>query len=716
MCLEALTRVNVAARNRVITTRAGEFRAGPVAEIAKWINPMEPLPIDAAGLIAIDIQYVRRNFRTRSTLERRGIPSTSIIRLPVNDEGVARRINGTEADFSSAEYIRARNAINHLNETQFAMLNNDLLATIGEVFDVTHIIGTDELYSQASGLILLANLRMQILAAAARGVRYMGQILKEAEAPKLTMKDFLGTLALIESAVQREAMVHKESRSWVSGDTMRRITDARATHTESIPETHPRLRARLVDASLKIDLHLATGTLVISDVRAIYAEAYRAADSTSKPVAGISAGAGNTPAVEAALAAREYPRNDRQAKPRTQPNAPHGGKKGPGKKQSAGRRYYSLESKKRDAGNDQRTDKRRNDPASPDKVLDSAKLRELTLEVEKLKSHMARLCSHEQSRREEIKRPTTAAKGANQRHHSSPLQKGQMPNADSDGWTSVKRPQQRHQTYTAPGKQQSHLCAHVVRVQGRARTGKAQRSSDQGNRRQQQPRNYWGNSKTPPRGSSGSISDSPPDSLTSSPGSESSDSLTSSPGSESTTSQSIQELRRELKQLQEQLRASNEDTSSQMETSVSTNDTLETGLQDQDLLLESRQPVSPASTVSSTEVSSPERTDTDSTISTPGDEQGAAHTEGADSGSDSEADADEPPKRVRRASARKSAPPLRYKPSTSSVTKTASQAKIPQVGARRRKASGVRGDKRHHPGDDEADIVGTTAGGTTEDN
>ena len=101
MCLEALTRVNVAARNRVITTRAGEFRAGPVAEIAEWINPMEPLPIDAAGLIAIDIQYVRRNFRTRSTLERRGIPSTSIIRLPVNDEGVARRINGTEADFSS---------------------------------------------------------------------------------------------------------------------------------------------------------------------------------------------------------------------------------------------------------------------------------------------------------------------------------------------------------------------------------------------------------------------------------------------------------------------------------------------------------------------------------------------------------------------------------------------------------------------------------------
>ena len=83
---------------------------------------------------------------------------------------MARRINGTEADFSSPEYIRARNALSHLNETQFTMLKNDLLATIGEVFDVTHIIETDELCSQASSLIPLTNLRMQILAAAARGV------------------------------------------------------------------------------------------------------------------------------------------------------------------------------------------------------------------------------------------------------------------------------------------------------------------------------------------------------------------------------------------------------------------------------------------------------------------------------------------------------------------------------------------------------------------
>ena len=119
---------------------------------------------------------------------------------------LARRIDGTAADFSSAEYFRARKAINHLNEAHSAMLNNDLLATIGEVFDVTHIIETDELCSQASSLTPLTNLRMQILAAAARGVWYMGQILKETEAPKIMMKDFLGILALIESDLQLEAM------------------------------------------------------------------------------------------------------------------------------------------------------------------------------------------------------------------------------------------------------------------------------------------------------------------------------------------------------------------------------------------------------------------------------------------------------------------------------------------------------------------------------
>ena len=81
-------------------------------------------------------------------------------------------------------------------------------------------------------------------------------------------------------------------------------------------------------------------------------------------------------------------------------------------------------------------------------------------------------------------------------------------------------------------------------------------------------------------------------------------SLTSSPGTDGTTlSPLIQELCLELKQLWEQLRASNEDTSLQLETSVSTNNTLETGLQDKDLLLEPRQPVSPASTVSSMELS-----------------------------------------------------------------------------------------------------------------
>ena len=59
--------------------------------------------------------------------------------------------------------------------TKHNSLNNDLLSTIGQVFDVTHSIGTGELHSRASesGLILLANLHLQILGAAARGVRYI---------------------------------------------------------------------------------------------------------------------------------------------------------------------------------------------------------------------------------------------------------------------------------------------------------------------------------------------------------------------------------------------------------------------------------------------------------------------------------------------------------------------------------------------------------------
>ena len=48
---------SVTMKNCVTKTHSGQFRAGPVAAIAEWINPMEPLLIDAAGLILINIQY-----------------------------------------------------------------------------------------------------------------------------------------------------------------------------------------------------------------------------------------------------------------------------------------------------------------------------------------------------------------------------------------------------------------------------------------------------------------------------------------------------------------------------------------------------------------------------------------------------------------------------------------------------------------------------------
>jgi len=67
------------------------------------------------------------------------------------------------ADFTTAEYIRAVAEINSLTETQFAVVNNDIAPTIKGIFDTSQIISDSELDSMASGLILLANIRMQVL-------------------------------------------------------------------------------------------------------------------------------------------------------------------------------------------------------------------------------------------------------------------------------------------------------------------------------------------------------------------------------------------------------------------------------------------------------------------------------------------------------------------------------------------------------------------------
>ena len=125
------------------------------------------------------MQYVRDNRRTREHLERRGLPAIMMIRLPAHDNTVARRSDGSEADFTSQDFIRAQAALNSLNETQFTMINNDVLATISEVFDVDQIFGYQERSAQVSGFILLANLRIRILNVAVRSCRsvhYMEQV------------------------------------------------------------------------------------------------------------------------------------------------------------------------------------------------------------------------------------------------------------------------------------------------------------------------------------------------------------------------------------------------------------------------------------------------------------------------------------------------------------------------------------------------------------
>ena len=151
--LKALQLVNDAIKNGITKTRNGEIRAGPVLEISDWLCPSRPFPVNpATGLILVNMQYVRDNRRTRVHLERRGLPAIMMNRLPAHDNTVARRSDGSEADFTSQDFIRAQAALNHLNETQLTMINNDVLATISEVFDVDQIIGYQERSAQASGL------------------------------------------------------------------------------------------------------------------------------------------------------------------------------------------------------------------------------------------------------------------------------------------------------------------------------------------------------------------------------------------------------------------------------------------------------------------------------------------------------------------------------------------------------------------------------------
>jgi hypothetical protein len=181
------------------------------------------------------IGWINGIIRRRSCLQKKGIPASEIRRLPQNDETAARTTEGMQADFTSADFTQSVAALNKLNETQFTMINNDIIATICEIFEVRHFLGANERTAEASGLTLLGNLRIQVLSIATRSANYMSQILDWAKQPRKSFQEFQDMLGLIECALRREAMVNKQPTSWTSENVLRRITQALAVHTKALP-------------------------------------------------------------------------------------------------------------------------------------------------------------------------------------------------------------------------------------------------------------------------------------------------------------------------------------------------------------------------------------------------------------------------------------------------------------------------------------------------
>ncbi len=138
-----------AVNHGVTKTSAGEIQMEPLVLLVVFLNPLERFPVTPAGTVNISGQYIARNHRTRISLEKRGVPASSIPRLPPRqDETVARTTNGEVADFASPEFQRAVAAINALNETQWAMVNNDLVAMIFLLVDISQLADSHELSSQ----------------------------------------------------------------------------------------------------------------------------------------------------------------------------------------------------------------------------------------------------------------------------------------------------------------------------------------------------------------------------------------------------------------------------------------------------------------------------------------------------------------------------------------------------------------------------------------
>ena len=217
--LEGHKSMEDAVKPLVSATRTGNILAGDIAAMARYLSFRDRWPTNAAGLIAVGAAFVARNHRTRSHLEKKGIPASGIPRLPwpLNDGTTTRTTNGLVADFTTAEYVRAVPAINSLSETQFAVVNNDIAATNKGIFDTSQIISDSELNSLASGLILLANIRMQVLSVAIQSTRDTDQILESMATPRKTYKEFQVLMELLGNAIRREDLVNRQPWNWVCG-------------------------------------------------------------------------------------------------------------------------------------------------------------------------------------------------------------------------------------------------------------------------------------------------------------------------------------------------------------------------------------------------------------------------------------------------------------------------------------------------------------------
>jgi len=390
--LEGHKSLEDAVKHGVSTTRTGNIRAEDIAAMANYLAFRERPPTNAAGLIALDAAFAARNHRTRSHLEKKGIPASGIPRLlpPLNDGTIARTTNGLVADFTTAEYLRSVAAINSLNETQFAVVNNDIAATVKGIFDTSQILSDSELEYTASGLVLLANIRMQVLSVAIRSTRYTDQILDGMEKPRTTHKEFQDMMALVSNAIRREALVNRQPWNWVSDDTFRRITAELGDAPDALPDNLSRLRGRLIDASIQVDNYQAKGNLTFDDLRTIYAEAYREAAGRTAAAAGAGSSAGAGGAAEVVYTAQESSRGNRRNKGRTSMAATATAKKGSWSRPQGGQRYYSPGGKKGplepDARKTARRDNRKYDSCSPDQDSETKSLR---AEVKRLKAQLA---------------------------------------------------------------------------------------------------------------------------------------------------------------------------------------------------------------------------------------------------------------------------------------------------------------------------------------